>query len=123
MEGLGSRSSVGAESAQHLAPLGKSVGIPFLVLSALLAVATLGWFKRRYWGWLLAVAVIATQVLGDAANLFLGHFLQGIVGVLIAGALLLYLLRRDVRSHFQSTRGRWRDYRAGIRRLGHRNNL
>ena len=91
---------------QHLAPLGKFVGIPFLVLSALLAVAALGWFKRRYWGWLLAVAVIATQILGDAANLFLGRFLQGSVGVLIAGALLLYLLRRDVRAHFQSTRGR-----------------
>ena len=88
---------------QHLAPLGKLAGIPFLVLSALLAVAALGWFKRHYWGWLLAVAVIATQVLGDAANLFLGRFLQGIVGVLIAGALLLYLLRRDVRTHFQST--------------------
>jgi uncharacterized membrane protein YccC len=89
---------------QHLAPLGKSVGIPFLVLSALLAAAALGWFKRRYWGWLLTVAIIATQVLGDAANLFLGRFLQGIVGVLIAGAILLYLLRPDIRAHFQSSR-------------------
>ena len=88
---------------QRLAPLGKSVGIPFLILSALLALAAVGWFQRRLWGWWLAVAIIAAQVLGDAMNLFLGHFLQGAAGVLIAGALLFYLLRPKIRAAFRST--------------------
>jgi hypothetical protein len=34
---------------QRLAPFGKLVGIPLLVLSALLALAAVGWFKRRLW--------------------------------------------------------------------------
>ena len=85
---------------QHLAPFARLIGIPFLTLSALLALAAIGWFKRRLWAWRLAVAIIATQVLGDAVNLFLGHFLEGATGVLFAGALLFYLLRPNIRAAF-----------------------
>lgn len=42
---------------QRLAPFGKLVGIPFLLLSGLLALAAVGWFKRRLWGWWLTVAI------------------------------------------------------------------
>jgi hypothetical protein len=87
---------------QRLEPFGKSVGIPFLILAALLALAAIGWFQRCRWGWWLAVSIIATQVLGDAVNLFRGQFLQGATGVLIAGALLLYLLRPQTRGAFLS---------------------
>ena len=45
-----------------LASLDETVGIPFLVLSAALAVSGVGWFTRRTWGWRLAVFLIATQV-------------------------------------------------------------
>src|SRR5260370_6775914 len=55
---------------KELAPLGKVVGIPFLMLGVLLAVACVGWFKRRLWGWRLAVGIIAVQVLGDLVNAF-----------------------------------------------------
>jgi len=88
---------------QRLAPLGKLVGIPFLILSVMLALAATGWFKRRLWAWWLAVAIIATQILGDAVNLLLGHLLEGATGVLIAGALLFYLLRPNIRSAFPAT--------------------
>lgn len=88
---------------QRLAPFGKLVGILFLMLSALLAIAAVGWFRRRLWAWWLTVAIIATQVLGDAINLLLGHILEGVTGVLIAGALLLYLLRSSTRSAFSSS--------------------
>jgi hypothetical protein len=77
---------------EELAPFGRVVGIPFLLLGATLAVASLGWFKRRRWGWQLAVAIIATQVLGDLVNIFRGDLLRGGIGFLIAGALLSYLL-------------------------------
>ncbi len=88
----------------QLAPLGKTVGVPFLVLSAALAVAGVGWFGRRLWGWKLAVAIIATQVLGDLIGIFMGHFVRGAVGVTIAAALLFYLSRPEVRGAFVARR-------------------
>jgi hypothetical protein len=84
----------------ELAPLGRIVGIPFLLLGCMLAVASIGWLRLRIWGWRLAVAIIATQVLGNVVNIFLGHFVEGGVGVVIAGALLLYLVRGDVKHVF-----------------------
>jgi hypothetical protein len=87
---------------KELAPLGKVVGIPFLMLGVLLAVASLGWFKRRVWGWRLAVAIIAIQVLGDLVNAFRGDVVRGGIGFVIAGALLVYLLRPEVRAVFVS---------------------
>jgi hypothetical protein len=85
---------------EELAPFGRIVGIAFLLLAATLAVASLGWFNRRRWGWRLAVAIIATQVLGDVVNIYRGDLLRGGIGFLIAGALLLYLLRPRLRSAF-----------------------
>ena|SRR2546426_8046563 len=85
---------------RQLATLGKPAGILFLLLSATLAVAATGWFQRRLWGWRLAVAVIATQVLGDLVNFFRGDWLRGGVGFSIAAALLFYLLRPAVRAVF-----------------------
>jgi hypothetical protein len=70
------------------------------VLGAALAAAGVGWFGRRLWGWKLAVVIIAIQVLGDFMSIFMGHFVRGAVGVTIAAALLLYLLRPEVRSAF-----------------------
>ena len=85
---------------KQLAPLGGIVGILFLVLGAALTTAGIGWFRRRLWGWKLAVVIIATQVLGDVVNCLRGDLLRGGTGVLIAGALLLFLLRSKVRATF-----------------------
>ena len=85
---------------KQLAPLGNIVGILFLVLGAALFTAGIGWFRRRLWGWRLAVVIIATQVLGDVVNCFRGDLLRGGSGVIIAGALLLFLLRSNIRAAF-----------------------
>jgi hypothetical protein len=85
---------------KQLASLGKPAGILFLLLGATLALAGAGWFKHRLWGWRLAVAVIATQVLGDLVNFFRGDFLRGGIGFGIAAALLFYLLRPEVKAVF-----------------------
>ena len=85
---------------RELAPLGKVVGIPFLVLGVTLAIACVGWFKRRLWGWRLTVGIIAVQCLGDLVNAFLGDLVRGGIGFIIAGALLIYLLRPEVRGAF-----------------------
>ena len=85
----------------QLAPLRSRVGPVFFLLGAALAAAGIGWFQRRFWGWLLAVIIIATQVAGDFMNLVRGDFLRGTAGVLIAGFLLTYLLSRQVRNNFE----------------------
>lgn len=95
-----------ATAYEHLAPFGELVGILFLILGALLALAAIGWMKRRLWAWWLAVMIIATQVLGNTVNLALGHVLDGVAGILLAGALLFYLLRPKVRSAFLTSSAR-----------------
>ena len=85
---------------EELAPFGKAAGIPLMLLAATLAVASAGWFKRRRWGWWLAVVIIATQVLGDLVNIFRGDLLRGGIGLPIAGALLFYVLHPRLRSAF-----------------------
>jgi hypothetical protein len=85
---------------KELAPLGGSVGILFLLLGATLTMAGIGWFRHRLWGWRLAITIIATQVLGDVVNFFRGDFLRGGIGTIIAGGLLLFLLRPKTRAAF-----------------------
>lgn len=84
----------------QLAPLGSTAGVLFLLLGAALATAGIGWVQHRLWGWRLAVAIIATQVLGDAVNCVRGDWLRGGTGVIIAGALFLFLLRPRIRAAF-----------------------
>ena len=85
---------------KQLAPLGGIVGIFFLVLGVALTTAGIGWFRRRLWGWKLAVVIIATQVLGDVVNCFRGDLLRGGVGIIVASSLLLFLLRSKVKTAF-----------------------
>ena len=88
---------------KQLVPFAKPAGTLFLLLAAMLALAGTGWFKHRLWGWRLAVAVIATQVLGDLVNFFRGDYWRGGFGFSIASALLFYLLRPAVRAVFNRT--------------------
>ncbi len=85
---------------QELAVLDDRVAILFLLLGAALATAGAGWFRRRLWGWRLAVAIIAIQVLGDIVNCIRGEWLRGGAGIVFAGALFLFLLRPRVRAEF-----------------------
>lgn len=57
--------------------------------------------RRRLWGWRLAIALIAAQVLGNLVNLFRGRILEGAVGIAIAAALLFYLLSPPIRVLFR----------------------
>jgi hypothetical protein len=98
--------SLNPTAYRQLAPLGRSVGVLFLSLGLALAAAGIGWFRRRLWGWRLAVAIIATQIVGDVINCIRGDWLHGAIGVVIAGALLLFLLRPTVKKTFAQNRFR-----------------
>jgi hypothetical protein len=92
--------SLNPTAYNQLAPLGGIVGIFFLALAATLITAGIGWFRRRLWGWRLAVVIISTQVAGDVINCVRGDWLRGGTGVIIAGALLLFLLQPRIRAAF-----------------------
>jgi hypothetical protein len=88
---------------QQLATLGRVLAFPFLFLAFALFLAGLGWFRRRRWGWTLAVVIISINMLGDLFNGLRGEWVKGGVGVVIAGLLLTYITRRQVRDYFRAT--------------------
>jgi hypothetical protein len=90
------------ESAHaELLRCGSYIGLVFWALSITLIAAAIGWSTQRVWGFRLTVAVLCTQVVGHLVNLARGDLLRGIAGILIAGVLLLYLLRSEIRTVFQ----------------------
>ncbi|MGH9641745.1 MAG: hypothetical protein ACRD3Q_04915 [Terriglobales bacterium] len=84
----------------------KPAGAMFLLVAAVAATAGLGWFRRRIWGWRLAVFGMCAQLVGDFINLIRGDFLRGGTGLLIAGALLICLFTDEVRRNFSAARER-----------------
>jgi hypothetical protein len=94
--------SLNPTARKQLMAFGGMAGVLFLLLGATLAVAGIGWFKRRLWGWWLAVFIMAIQALGDLVNVLRGDVVKGAIGFTIAGGLLFYLLRSEVRAAFVS---------------------
>jgi hypothetical protein len=82
-----------------LTALGRGVGFLFPLLGLTLAAAGIGWLKRRRWGWMLATLLIGGNAVGDLVRLVSGAWVEGAVGVLLAGALLIYMTRPAMR-HF-----------------------
>src|SRR5215471_15698430 len=87
--------SLNPAAHKAFAPFGNSIGPLFYVLSIVLVTAAIGWFKQRIWDG-ETVAIIATQVVGDFVNLIRGDFLRGCIGLLVAGSLLIFLLRSNM---------------------------
>jgi len=76
------------------------LGPGFLTLAVVMISASIGCFRRRSWGWWLAAAIFLVNGLGDVAQIFMGHFLEGVIGVAAAGTVLFYLSRPNVRAGF-----------------------
>ena len=92
--------SLNPRAYAELTPLGRVVGMGFILFGMTLAVTAVGWFKRCLWGWRLAVGIIAAQVLGDVVNVSRGRIVAGGIGAIIAAVMLFYLLGDAVRSAF-----------------------
>jgi hypothetical protein len=88
-----------AEYAQ-LRGMGAWVGAGFVVLCAAAAIGSIGILRRRRWGWWFAVVGIGINALADAARIPMGAVFEGLIGVTVAGAILLWLTRPPVRALF-----------------------
>lgn len=93
--------SLNPRAYQRLALLGPKAAILMLLVAGALTTASVGWFNRRRWAWSLAVAILAIQIAGDFVNFYLGHVIEGAIGITAAGTLLFYLLRPPVRAAFR----------------------
>jgi uncharacterized membrane protein YccC len=65
-----------------------------------MVTASIGCFRRRIWGWWLTITIFVINGLSDAGQILIGHFLEGGIGVAVAGAILFYLSRPKVRGTF-----------------------
>jgi hypothetical protein len=83
----------------QLRPLAPIIAAPFALLSLLLLLAGIGWFRRRRWGWILGTAIIALNLAADLTHLAMGDW-KSSVGVVIAGLLLVYMSRPAMRRFF-----------------------
>jgi hypothetical protein len=86
----------------QLVSLGKVGGWGFVVLSGLLCATSLGWFRRRAWGWVMGVMIVAINAAGDLVNVAFGEHLKGAIGLGVAGLLLWYITGRSVKSCFNA---------------------
>lgn len=86
---------------QQLLQHGVIYGCLFLALAMLLFFASYGWLHLYRWGWLLTTAVIGLNVLSDVARAASGSYVEGMVGLVIGGLFLYYLLRPSVKKRFR----------------------
>ena len=86
---------------RQLLALGPAVGAGFAVLAVAMMAAGIGAWRRRRWGWALAVAIFAVNGLGDASRIVSGAVVEGAIGVAAAAAVLWWLTRPQVRRMFE----------------------
>ena len=68
--------------------------------SASCTAAAIGLWRRARWGHIIAIVLIAINLLSDLVNTILGTEPRAIIGVPIALALIFYLMRKRVRNYF-----------------------
>ena len=61
--------------------------------------AAIGLWQARPWGTWLAVIILSINVVGDLTNVFVRHDYRGLIGVPVAGAMILFLLACGRRSN------------------------
>jgi hypothetical protein len=69
---------------QHKLP----VGLGFAALAVILALAATGWTRRKRWGWLLGVLILAVNLLSDTVSLIASRQPADLLGVAIGAAIL-----------------------------------
>ena len=78
------------------------IGLGFALLAVLLALAAIGWVRRRRWEWLLSVLIFAVNLVADLATLLISPAWADVVPVAIESAILTWILLPRTRSQFAS---------------------
>jgi uncharacterized membrane protein len=83
------------------------IGSAAIVLMIAVCIAclftALGLWRRRRWGYWLAVLMLVVNLCGDVINVITGTEPRAIVGIPIVGVILTYLLRKRTRYHFNNS--------------------
>lgn len=89
------------EARSTFQSMGRLASLLLFVVGAVACDGVVGIYRRRKWGWSLAVMLCSVNALGDAISLFApGRILQGSFGVLISGLFILYLTQPKIRQQF-----------------------
>ena len=84
-----------------LTALGSWATVLMLVVSVACGLSAVGFWRGAGWGRVVALVVLAVNLIGDAANALVRGDLRTLIGVPIGGALIAYiLLNRRVRAYF-----------------------
>jgi uncharacterized membrane protein (DUF2068 family) len=75
---------------------GWSIAIMFLVGSTCL-IAAIGLWRGAVWGSRLAIIVLAVNLVGDLSNTLFRYDFRALIGLPIAAAMILYLVRSERR--------------------------
>ncbi len=78
----------------------------FLLMAVVGTVCTLtaiGLAKRLRWGRILAIALLAANLVGDLGSAIFRHDYSALIGLPIGGALILYLMSDRVRRSFSTS--------------------
>jgi hypothetical protein len=80
--------------------MGRSAVVLMSAVCLACTAAALGLWRRRPWGYWTAMVILSMNLLGDIINSLLGREWRTLVGVPIAGLMILYLLKK--RAIFES---------------------
>ncbi|MGZ5552858.1 MAG: hypothetical protein ACXWHF_04385 [Chthoniobacterales bacterium] len=72
-----------------------------LAVGTACAAAAIGLVKQLEWGRILAIAILAVNLLGDLANVFLRHDYRALIGLPIAAIFVACLMSRQMRTIFR----------------------
>ena len=87
---------------ERLIRLGSWAIVLMSVVCIACVCAVIGLHLRQLWGYWLAVGMLGANLVGDLTAVVTGREPKAIVGVPIALVVLIYLMRRRVRSLFQN---------------------
>ena len=79
---------------ENLSGLGLWAVVLLSAVSVFCAAAAVGLWRESRWGYRIAIGLMAVNLVGDVTNVVLGTEPRAIVGVPIAAAILIYLIRR-----------------------------
>ncbi|HEX4997139.1 MAG TPA: hypothetical protein VFY29_02870 [Terriglobia bacterium] len=94
--------SLNPRARETFAGMGDWAVLLLLTVSLTCLSAAAGFLLRRRWGHRLGVALFAANLVGSVVNVATGNEPKAIWGIPVVLALLIYLLRPNIRRQFSS---------------------